>query len=242
MRNKILLLFLILFFSANRKTFAEYNGLHLEMLIEMQDGSVIHAYNYISPFYLEDTTIKYLENNFELVLRNDYNDSIGEYAFYKNRITYDYTVYENVSQAYQLLNKTKINFDAVKSVDIIDAFDFTYAIGMYGISSCSDTLWSKSPVVWKKSYGGYFCSHDIFIHEHNDNTLKVIRKLERMLNEHKSELNKLENDLKNYDGERYYEIQKQHEELEEKLDDEIYNIIDEFRDDSKVIIITMCSC
>lgn len=242
MMDKILALLLILFYTSSSKSFAEYNGLHLEMVIEMKDGSEIHAYNFIAPYFLGDTTVNHLEKNFELILRNDYVDSVGEYAYFQHRITYDFTIYENVSKAYQLLHKTSVNFDSIKSVNIIDAFDYTYAIGMSGISTFSDTLWSQTPAIFAKSFGGRFCSHDIFIHEENDNTRSVIRKLEKKMIDHNSKLQVLEDELENSNGSEYYEIQEQHEKLEEGLDDAIYDIINEFLDDSKVIIITMCSC
>jgi hypothetical protein len=70
----------------------------------------------------------------------------------------------------------------------------------------------------------------------------VFRKLEKTVLAHNNNLEKLEEEMEYLDGSDYYKTQEQHEKLEEGLDDVIYEILEQFKENSKVVIVTMCSC
>jgi hypothetical protein len=211
-------------------------------MIEMKNGDKLHAYNFIAPYFLNDTLETYLEENPDLILRNDYNDSLGDYTFFKERVDYNFNLNGNSGKSYQLINKTSIDFNSIKSVYIISSFNYTYAVGMSGINTLNDTVWSNIPAKEKYSFGGNFCSHDIFIHEQNKNVKLVISKLEKASLDFNTKLKELNEQLKNSDGVYYYNTKEKIDTLEERSDDVINEIIEEFDKDSKVIIITMCTC
>jgi|GEM_PF-2858559 len=241
MTNKYILA-IALFLSVHFNSNAEYNGIHIELMIKMENGDKLHAYNFIAPYFLNDTLEAYLEKNPDLILRNDLNDSLGNYAFCKERVEYNFILNGGYGKSYQLIHKTSIDFNSIQSVAIISAVNYSYAVGMSGINTLNDTVWSNIPAKEKYNFGGLFCSHDIFIHEQNKNVKLVISQLEKASLDFDTKLKALEEELEISNGADYYNTKEKMDTLEEKSGEVIDNIIEGFDEDSKVIILTMCTC
>ena len=242
--NKIKILITLIIFLPFT-ALAEYNGHQIKFSIEFKDGSAVIGYNYLSSIYQKDKTISYtefLENNYELILRNQYNDSIGEFTYFENRIKYDYSDYDGAKRfIYTLTDKKEVDFNNIEKLKIIELTDQSYAIGISTNHVWKDRLWMKTEPVEKYSFGGTFCSHDIYIHQKNDKTDKIIKVLKEISIGFEKEIKEQQEIKENSDGTYYYQAEKRIEKIEEEIDAKISKELQNF-DNMKVVIITMCTC
>jgi hypothetical protein len=224
---------------------AEYNGHQIEFVMNLTDGSEIHAYNYLPTTYRKDESVSYaayLEQNYELVLNNQFNDSVGDWAYYAYRIKYNFADEEgNDGFIYMLTDKKGIDKVKIESIHIISLTDQSYAIGISSYHAYEDRLWMSINAIEMHSYGGRFCSHDIFIHEKSAETDVILQALEDVIVSHELKIKALEEVMSNSDGAPYYEAEESINDLEEELDVEISGVLQNF-DGMKVVIITMCTC
>lgn len=240
---KILKLFLLLILPLS--SLAEYNGYHIEFNITMKSGDKIHGYSYLTFVYREDQTVNYqdfLEENFELILTNQFTDGLGDYKYFQDRILYTYANYDSEVQGiYEVINPKSIDISKIESFEIIEMIDQSYAIRISTEHTLADSAWMNQEPIEQYSFGGKFCSHDIYIHEKISTTDNLIKKLETVSREIRFELLELEEDIKHANGEEYYKIQEQIETIEEGSDDRILDVLSNF-DKDKLVIITICTC
>lgn len=243
MTKKRSYLFFILFLPLI--VFAEYNGHQIKFSIKLQDGIEIIGYNYLASVYQKDKSISYkefLENNYELILRNQYNDSIGEFTYFQNRIKYYYEDYNGgKSFIYTLTDKKEIDKNNIKKFKIIELTDQSYAIGISTNHQWKDRLWMNLKPVEKYSFGGTFCAHDIYIHEKNDETDKIINALKKISFNLEKAIKEQQEIMEHSDGKYYYEAKEKIEKIEEEIDRKISDELQDFNE-MKVVIITMCTC
>ncbi|ADV50527.1 hypothetical protein Celal_3258 [Cellulophaga algicola DSM 14237] len=237
------LIFFILFlpFSA----FAEYNGHQIKFSIEFKDGSEIIGYNFLSSIYQKDKSISYtafLENNYQLILRKQSNDLIGEFTYFQNRIKYDYSDDEGAKKIiYTLTDKKEVDKNNIEKIKIIELTDQSYAIGISTKHAWEDRLWMKKKPVEKYSIGGTFCSYHIYIHNKNDKTDRIIKVLKEISIRFEEEIKEQKVIIENPDGTNYYQVEEKTNKIEQIIDPKISKELQNFSDE-KVVIITMCSC
>ena len=243
MTKTIKLLILILFLPFI--VFAEYNGHQIKFSIELNDGVEIIGYNYLASVYQKDKSISYkafLENNYELILRNQYNDSLGEFTFFQNRIKYNYKDYNGENRfIFTLTDKKEIDKNNIKTFKIIELTDQSYAIGISTNHMWKDRLWMKNKPTERQSFGGTFCSHDIYIHEKNNDTDKIIDALKKLSLNFEKAIKEQQQIMDHSDGNHYYEAKEKIEKIEEDIDNKISEELQNFNG-MKVVIITMCTC
>ena len=224
---------------------AEYNGHQIEFTITLTDGKEIHGYNYLAMVHRRDESIGYqefLEQNPEMVLRNQFNDSVGEWTYFEHRIRYDYLSYgRDSSFIYTLIDKKSVEKHTVASLTIIGLTDQSYAIGVSSGHEYEDRIWMTSEPVERHSFGGIFCSTDIFIHEKTAETDQVIQELEQISADFDQQVKAQEAEMKYADGEPYYQAEAKLEQIEEAMDGKISAVLQRF-DGLKVVLITMCTC
>ena len=240
--SNLVLLFL-LFLPAN--VFAEYNGHHIEFMIEMDDGSEIHAYNYLSFVYRKDQTLPYqmfLEENYHLILKNQYVDSLGEMTYFQSRIKYNYEDFDGRAHSiYTILNKKSIDTAMVKTFKIIGLIDQSYAIGISSQHQLADSLWMNNKSLERCSFGGLFCSNDLYIHEESNEVKTIVKELAKVSAELQKEYEKLEEDIRYSEGEDRDQAEEKLMKLEEGSDDRFFDVLNKLSG-LKVVIITMCTC
>jgi hypothetical protein len=240
----LLLTFLLTIFP--QPTPVEYNGHHVEFVMELKDGSSIHGYIYKPVGYTKDASVSYsefLEKNYDVLLQNDFIDGLGDYAYFKNRFRYEYKDWgsEDITAIYNVTEKTSIDINSIKSFKIIDIIDQSYAVGVSMYNTEANTTWMKSDVVERFSTGDNLCSHDIFIHVHNPQTKKVLSALKKLDQEYLDHIKFLELELRSYDGAERQKIEEDLEKYEDAQGDKVDKLLRGF-DNQKVVIVTFCSC
>jgi hypothetical protein len=124
---------------------------------------------------------------------------------------------------------------------IIELTDQSYAIGISTNQEWKDRLWMKTEPIEKNSFGGTFCSHDIYIHEKNDETDKIINILKNISLNFEKAIKEQQEIMEHSDGKYYYEAEEKIEKIEEEIDSKISEELQHF-DGMKIVIITMCTC
>lgn len=224
---------------------AEYNGHQIEFNLELTNGKMIKGYNYLPDVYQKDRSQDYtdfLEAHYELVLKNPFEDQMGSYAYFEKRIKYEYTLYdENPLFIFTLIDKKSIDLSTIKSFKIIRLIPQSYLINVSSTHQWKDRKWMQKPTKNVHSFGGTFCSNDVFIHKKNKKTEKLIEALEKKSKDLENELQDQYKLLRNTDGEPKFDIEEKIDQLEEEMDDKIYDLIAPFHG-MKVVVITMCTC
>lgn len=224
---------------------AEYNGHQVEFVMTLTDGSKIEGYNYLPSVFRKDESLSYkvyLEQNYELILNNQFNDSVGDWAYFEHRIKYYFAHEEgNHGFIYMLTDKKGIDQHNVESVSILSLTNQSYAIGISSFHKYEDREWMSSKAIERHSYGGRFCTNDIFIHEKNAQTDSILQALNNVTFEHRIKIQALEDEMSYSDGEPYYEAEQKINDLDEEFDSLIFELLQYF-DGVKVVIITMCTC
>ena len=99
----------------------------------------------------------------------------------------------------------------------------------------------KTKPTEKHSFGGTFCSHDIYIHEKNDDADKIIEDLKKISLNFEKAIKEQQEIMESSDGKYYYQAKERIEKIEEEIDSKISEVLQNF-DGMKVVIISMCSC
>ncbi|NRR93364.1 hypothetical protein HSX10_17455 [Winogradskyella undariae] len=243
MSKKIQLLFLIIFLPFI--AFAEYNGHQIKFSIDFKDGSKIIGYNYLATVYQKDKSISYkefLEKNYKTILSNQFNDLTDEYTYFQNRIKYNYNDYDgNERFIYTLTDKKGIDINSIKSLNIIELTDQSYAIGISSKHNWKDRLWMNDKPVETFYFGANLCSHTVYIHQKTNQTDSIIKQLEKISIEFENKIKEQKNIIENSNGSTVYEASDEIDKLEEEIGTEISKLLQKF-DEMKVVILTMCSC
>lgn len=241
LRNVLTFFYLFLPFIA----LAEYNGHQIEFTIELKNGNKIHGYNYLASVYQKDKTISYqefLERNYEIVLRHHYNDSLEELTYFENRIKYNYLDYDGEERfIYTLTDKRTIEKQQIKSLKIIELTDQSYAIGISSTHNWEDRFWMSIKPIEKISTGGYLCENQIFVHQDNPKIEQIKKELKKVSIDFDKKINEQKEIMKYSNGKEYLQAEKEIEELENKIDREISELLQKFHG-MRVVIISMCSC
>lgn len=221
--NKIMrrILVIVMVFGFIHAVKAEYNGYHLSVIFEQNDGSKILGYMYIASQYLNPDLIQntgYLKKQFLFIsgLEN------GSIIYYKNRISYKYDGNNGKqSEIFKLIGETELELIRIKEIKIIEKFDFGYLMGISNNLTLKDLSWLKTNPIEKFTAGGYLCSYEIFVHKKTPKISEVEEELESKMREWTD----IELDYENGD----------------KFDNEITKIINKLNGE-KVVVITFCSC
>lgn len=233
-----LIIFLILTFSLS--VFADYAAQYIELKIKTINGQCIQAFDYGEMIYQKDKSMDYksfLEHNYQSFLAD--NDSL---FYYENRIRYDYKIGSDDSlYIFKVINPKKIASTTIQAIEVLDIRQFSYATNISTPLTLQDTEWIQTQKVQTYETGGVFCHHQIFLHETNKKTAKIIAELKRTEQTYLQKVKELKEEMKYVNGEPYQEIQAFISKLDDQIDSKISAILEKFYD-SKVVIISMCSC
>lgn len=234
-----ILLFLSVFTSRG-----EYNGYHLKYSIETTDGEVIEGYNYIAAAYFD---LDSADNMGYLIRRLSAPrftyplfDSIH---FFTDRLMYEYQ-YEwdtGTYRIYSVLNSTGIPSQNVKSIVITEVINQTYLTDIYNTLIMADTVWMRNKPQSVKIYDGYLCFYEVFVHQKSKITEEVALEVETLLAEHKSKMEKLEEDMKYSNGQERIDFEDQIDDLLDAIDEQLGEIISKL-EGQKVVVLGTCTC
>ncbi len=240
--KKLTILFLAMLFSFAAT--AEYNGDFFYFTLQLKDGEKRSGHVYLADIAHQAKAVdyqSYLENNFALLLRNQYADGKGTYAYYLDRIRYDVKDDEGTFSFFTLSNKVAIELSTIQSLQIHERKAQSYAVNIYHEHQLADTVWMRTPVQEKFAVGAHFCDYRIYLHEKTAATDRWITQLKNYLIEQEKHFKKLEENIKYaYDDEKEAAEQALTD-YEEKLDDVLGKLIAECGD-AKVVIIQYCTC
>lgn len=228
--KKILIILIISLLSINAK--AEYNGYHVMFSIETYNNEIHTAYAYLAPTNLNLDSLNnknYLQKRLDQSWKENYlKDSL---TYFLERVKYDYKRHEglsdNIYSIYSLNSKASISFDDIKSIQVIDFIEQTYAVNISSPITLADSIWYKNDPIKSYSFGGYLCFYQVYVHS---DSKKVDQIIQRLLEKQKQlieleENDEMEIDLKNGD----------------EIDNEFYEIIKELNSE-KVVVISECTC
>ncbi|MCZ4408217.1 hypothetical protein O3Q51_05325 [Cryomorphaceae bacterium 1068] len=236
---------LFLFFFGSLFAKAEYNGYHIEFDLTLSSGETVHGYQYLTGYIStsDDMSLEeYIEGRKDLLLNNHFQDGLGDYAFFQNRIKYEWGgTPGNRHFIFTLIDKQSIDTAAVRSIAVSEIIPYSYITGVVSTHQMADTVWMKADHLEYRTFGGYLCSYQLFFHEWNTDLEKAIADAETQLKKVEDEIAQLEEDLKYVDGTEYHEIEAQIEELTESLDQIASDALVPFFD-YKVVIIGECTC
>jgi len=224
---------------------AEYDGHHIEFEIETFDGTLVKGYvNRISMYYHSDTMsyAEYLEYNRGMIFLGSSSDEGTYILFYKHLLRYEYKNRYNAdkkSVICTLVDEQQILESSIKSVKVINIIDFSYTESLGNIFSIDDLEWTNTEVVDKLSLGGHLCNHELFIHQKSGEVYAVFEELEayRIIYDKKVAL--LTEIVESADGPLHWAAREELEEMEEEMDDDIFEIIGKLSG-LKVVIISYC--
>lgn len=235
-------LIIILFILLSPKSYGEYNGWFIKFEIETTSNTVIIGHVYIaSAYFNEDSTNSnsYLLKRFDLL---DYNSN-GNIHFYKNLLKYECAPYDSINPnfVYTILNEDSIPTNQVRNISVSKMISFGYLTSIGSNHDMKDTTWMKTPPVQLESAGGYFCDWQIFVHDKNEETDRIINEVNTLKLKFTAELQELEEELGYLNGEEYERAKEKIQKKEESMDGQFPKIIGKFNG-LKVVVITFCSC
>jgi len=175
MKN-LILIFIVLF---PLVVSAEYNGVHIEFEIQLNNGNKIHGYKYLAHGTITEEYKKNLEENPKIFLQNQYTFEKGEYGYYNKRLEYHY----RKSSIFKLIEPNKINLNEIKSVVVKELIMASYAIQIVGDYKWNDRLWMNSEPIIKYSEDEGMCSYDIFIHKNENIPNEVIKTIKFIIHQ-----------------------------------------------------------
>ncbi len=230
MRN--LILFLLLF--SPIFAFAEYNGIHIEFNILLNDGNKAQGYKYIAHGENNKEFKQDLEAKTELLLKNEYSFEPGDYGFYQKQLKYKY----NDSFVYQLIEPTEIDLSKIKTVKITSVIVSSYATQINSELIWEDRIWMNSEPITKYTQSEDLCSYDIFIHKSGDIREEVIEKVKLII--HQADIK-----IKAKENESEFDSDQEYDDAMKEFYDERSLLLKPFFDKYKglkTIIIDTCTC
>ncbi|MBK7431232.1 MAG: hypothetical protein IPI62_09960 [Bacteroidetes bacterium] len=162
----------------------------------------------------------------DILKLNCSNHGRDSLLFYKDRLRYDYISTEGITSHKDYVFDYDIEyavvFNEIKSARVISSDSVKYGFFIYNNINNTDSVWFKKKPVDTFKAGGYFCSHEIFIHVDSKEVESVLRQLDT--------LNKRQEEFytKPFEEQIQYD-EMYHEELK-KLQGQ------------KVVIVSGCSC
>jgi len=226
--------------------YSQNYGHHIKYTIELVDGSSVQGYTYVHYNRRDKDTIssygEYLEKDYEYALRNDF-DARGELLYYsKNRIEYHYTNYDGQQLSiFYLTNADSVLNSQIDAIHTDEMTPHTSDIWISTSHTWDDRGWMSSEPVESYSFEGYFCFHQIYIHQKTPETDSIIEELRKITEANLKERERLEEELPYADGEPHYQMQDRIEELEYEIDGQINELLRLFKG-QKVVVVSWCTC
>jgi len=227
----LILIFILLF---PLFIFAEYNGVHIEFEIQLNDGNKIQGYKYLAHGTNTEEYKKHLEENPKIFLQNQYTFEKGEYRYYNRRLKYTYQKYF----VFRLIEPNEINLDKIKSIIIKRLIMASYAIQITGDYKWNDRLWMTSKPIIKYSEDEDMCSYDIFIHKTGNIPSEVIKEIKFIIHQIDGKIKIRENEFEINSDTEYQERMKDLYEERSRLLKPIF----EKYENLKTITISTCTC
>lgn len=169
MKHQILIIILCFPFLV----FAEYNGVHSEFEILLNNGHKICGYKYIAHIGNTAEDKKYLEENPDILLINQFTYEPDQYGYYKRRLKYNL----QKSSVYKLIEPVEIKIEEINSVIINELIIASYDIQIVGDYKWEDRHWLNSEPITRYSEGENMCSYDTYIHCLGDIPIEVIKQI-----------------------------------------------------------------
>lgn len=228
--------FLLFIFCLPAIVFAEYNGVHLEFDIELNDGSKVHGYKYVAHGKNTEDYRKYLEKNYSTFLQNQFTYEPGTHSFYTKRLSYNY----NGVSVYKLIKPTEIKLTSIKIVSITKMIVASYAIQIVGNYNPEDQLWMQTEPIIKYSEHEDLCTYDIFIHKTGSTPKELITKIKTIVKETEIKIQK-ELELLNT-SENYEDLYRKNTQLIYKAQNSALSKLIKDSNCLKSVIISLCTC
>lgn len=239
MKKGLFIFLTLLSFSSMR---AEYGGWFLRILMETNQDKVVNGYVYVASAYFEQDSTQsqhYLLWSLDQ-LDYDFNDSI---EYFKKLIAYPYYQIdaEEKGLVYSIVDETAIAISEISHIEVLEYIPQSYLIGISFPHEQEDMEWMSKPPLDVYNEGGYFCDWQILLHETDERVMMILKELETYNEAFEAQRSELEEIMKYSDGEDYYQTEGELRELEERLDEDKFNILHQFND-MRVVVISFCSC
>lgn len=218
---------------------AEYNGYHVEFTAELQDGSTIHGYNYLTVVNFYDGTSStreaYLENNYNRVFYGVNYEEKGPYYYYQHRIAYNRVdVNGDIWPIYKVVDRIEVDIESIKSIKVIGIIDQSYAINLSGDLTWTDQEWMKTKVTEHMEVGSSLCGYDFYFHEESENVKAMKKELSGIIEFSSKEFKRYEDENKS---------NSDYEALDSEILKKLDVVITKYRKQStQVVIIVLCTC
>lgn len=242
MKNILTTIFVIWSITA----YADYSGHYISFVIETHSGESITGHNYLPQIFLRDQSQSYqtyLEEHYELFMKNQFNDGYGNYTYHKALFEYSYTdISEEHVTYYALIEKTSISQERIKSVRITNMILFTYATQVSTKLQLDDLKWLRKNATDMSYVPGHYCEHEIHVFKNTKRIENLLQELFKTKDYYSKKLHGLESDSQQSNGEEYYRIQEEIETLNLELDEQLNEIIKKLNKEEHLIIFTTCTC
>lgn len=223
---------------------ADYNGHHIEFVLALEDGTKETGYAYLADVYDYDPSTSYtafLEENYSLFLKEDFDQKVTTYRYFKHRIQYHYTdPVGTASTAYCLTEPSTVSKAAIKNIQINALIEFSYAKGI-SKHQWSDRKWMQKPAVDQYALEVKLCTYELYVHQASKKVKKLLQALKKLEKKCEEERNDLE---ENWEGSTDYndmDWRMAVEQLQDEQAKQLRAILNQF-EGLKVVVITTCSC
>ena len=237
-RLRVLLLSLFALHTAR----AEYQSVYINFMAVTVQGDSLSGYITLPTEYLNEDSLE-SQSYLRRVFDGADHKRADTLIYAKHLIAYRYVgMYsEDTSVAYVLLGTGSLLRSSIVHLQIKSHFSYTYLTGVHNINTIGDTAWACKPPVLREAVSGYLCDWTILVHTRSAKTDAVIAKLKKA----EASMRKLEEDYASLRNQGVSAAQEEVEnalnEREEKIDEELSNLLDEFEGE-KVVIVSFCSC
>lgn len=228
------LLFLLLFLPL--AALAEYNGVHIEFQLHMQNGNEVTGYKFIAHRENTEEYKTQLELQPILLLRNHFSEEPGAYGYYQHRLHYDFPE----TTVYELIDPVAIDLIQFKSLSITSMIVSSYATQMADSHQLEIQHWMNTEPIWSYDESANLCTSAIFIHLAGEVPSVEMEKMKSILAQVEMEFNakvkKFEHLISS--GEEYNELIKP---IYDKRKNALKSILAEFNQ-LKTVTIDTCTC
>lgn len=213
--------------------FAEYGGFMVQFEMELKTGDKVQGYYYFIEHDFDSDSIEFPDYLLRILLEDQrYEEGSDSLFCYNYLLTYQYNLVDGeqnqVDSIYTLLEPKAFAANQIKSVRLLKTIYQSYISGVSSNLSTDDTLWTKMKPLSSHAYSGYLCYFQVFVHVKSDKVDLLLKRLEKAQKRIEKE----------------YEWQESSSEevyTNDKFDEELHEIIDEFENE-KVVVITECTC
>lgn len=240
------LFFILSFFLLPFHGSAEYNGHFIDFQIHLKNGKSVTGHCYLSDISYqakEKPYKKYLESRPEIILIDDYGPVDEEhYAYHQYRLTYKFQWSDSDSgKIYTLANKKSIAIEEVDRIEITEMIEYTYSIVIINPLVRKDEKWMQLTPFRKYSLSGELNMYHIYLHEESPKLKRELEVIEREKQTFYARITLIEKELEGIDGADRQPVEKQLNELIEKREEWIGDVLNRLMN-YKVVIIGYLSC